>query len=68
MLSALREHETAWVNIDEPKIGGLHDTDYVTAPLADLRLHGRNTRSGSTRRTVTNDTTSNVPSDVFTKA
>jgi uncharacterized protein YecE (DUF72 family) len=42
VLSALREHETAWVNIDEPKIGGLHDTDYVTAPLAYLRLHGRN--------------------------
>lgn len=42
VLSALREHETAWVNIDEPKIGGLHSTDYVTAPLAYLRLHGRN--------------------------
>jgi uncharacterized protein YecE (DUF72 family) len=42
VLSALREHETAWVNIDEPKIGGLHDTNYVTAPLAYLRLHGRN--------------------------
>ena len=23
VLSALRQHETAWVNIDEPKIGGL---------------------------------------------
>lgn len=42
VLSVLRQHETAWVNIDEPKIGGLHNTDYVTAPLAYLRLHGRN--------------------------
>jgi len=43
VLSALREHETAWVNIDEPRLGAsLHDTDYVTAPLAYLRLHGRN--------------------------
>jgi uncharacterized protein YecE (DUF72 family) len=42
VLNALHEHETAWVNIDEPRIGGLHDTDYVTAPLAYLRLHGRN--------------------------
>jgi hypothetical protein len=30
-LSALREHETAQVNFDEPKIGGLRDTDYVSA-------------------------------------
>lgn len=43
LLSALREHETAWVNIDEPRLGAsLHGTDYVTAPLAYLRLHGRN--------------------------
>ena len=43
VLSALREHETAWVNIDEPRLGAsLHDTEYVTAPLAYLRLHGRN--------------------------
>jgi len=43
VLSALREHETAWVNIHEPRLGAsLHDTDYVTAPLAYLRLHGRN--------------------------
>lgn len=43
VLSALREHETAWVNIDEPRLGAsLHGTDYVTAPHAYLRLHGRN--------------------------
>jgi uncharacterized protein YecE (DUF72 family) len=43
VLSALREHETAWVNIDEPRLGAsLHGTEYVTAPLAYLRLHGRN--------------------------
>jgi uncharacterized protein YecE (DUF72 family) len=43
VLSALREHETAWVNIDEPRLGAsLHGTDHVTAPLAYLRLHGRN--------------------------
>jgi uncharacterized protein YecE (DUF72 family) len=43
ILSALREHETAWVNIDEPRLGAsLHGTDYVTAPIAYLRLHGRN--------------------------
>jgi uncharacterized protein YecE (DUF72 family) len=42
-LSAIRDHETAWVNIDEPRLGAsLHDTEYVTAPLAYLRLHGRN--------------------------
>jgi uncharacterized protein YecE (DUF72 family) len=41
ILSAI--HETAWVNIDEPRLGAsLHDTEYVTAPLAYLRLHGRN--------------------------
>ena len=43
VLSALREHETAWVNIDEPRLGTcLHGTNYVTAPIAYLRLHGRN--------------------------
>jgi uncharacterized protein YecE (DUF72 family) len=43
VLAALREHETAWVNIDEPRLGAsLHNTNYVTAPLAYLRLHGRN--------------------------
>jgi len=43
VLGALREHETAWVNIDEPRLGAsLHGTDYVTAPIAYLRLHGRN--------------------------
>ena len=43
VLSALREQETAWVNIDEPRLGAsLHGTEYVTAPLAYLRLHGRN--------------------------
>jgi uncharacterized protein YecE (DUF72 family) len=43
VLSGLRDHETAWVNIDEPRLGAsLHGTDYVTAPLAYLRLHGRN--------------------------
>ena len=43
VLNALREHETAWVNIDEPRLGAsLHNTEYVTAPLAYLRLHGRN--------------------------
>jgi uncharacterized protein YecE (DUF72 family) len=43
VLSALREHETAWVNIDEPRLGAsLHGTEYVTAPWAYLRLHGRN--------------------------
>jgi uncharacterized protein YecE (DUF72 family) len=42
-LGALREHGTAWVNIDEPRLGAsLHGTEYVTAPLAYLRLHGRN--------------------------
>lgn len=43
VLSALREHGTAWVNIDEPRLGAsLRGTEYVTAPLARLRLHGRN--------------------------
>jgi uncharacterized protein YecE (DUF72 family) len=43
VLRALREHETAWVNIDEPRLGAsLHGTQYVTAHLAYLRLHGRN--------------------------
>lgn len=43
VLIALREHETAWVNIDEPRLGAsLHGTDHVTAPIAYLRLHGRN--------------------------
>ena len=43
VLSALREHGTAWVNIDEPRLGSsLHGTEYVTAPIAYLRLHGRN--------------------------
>lgn len=43
VLDGLREHETAWVNIDEPRLGAsLHGTDYVTSPLAYLRLHGRN--------------------------
>jgi uncharacterized protein YecE (DUF72 family) len=43
ILSALREHETAWVNIDEPKLGAsLRRTEHVTAPLAYMRLHGRN--------------------------
>ena len=38
-----REHETAWVNIDEPRLGApLHGTEYVTGPVAYLRLHGRN--------------------------
>jgi uncharacterized protein YecE (DUF72 family) len=33
VLGALREYETAWVNIDEPRLGAsLHGTDYVTAP------------------------------------
>jgi uncharacterized protein YecE (DUF72 family) len=42
-LNALREHRTAWVNIDEPRLGAsLHGTEHVTAPLAYLRLHGRN--------------------------
>ena len=43
VLGALREHQTAWVNIDEPRLGAsLHGTDHVTAPIAYLRLHGRN--------------------------
>ena len=43
MLSGLREHETAWVNIDEPRLGAsLHGTDHVTAPIAYIRHHGRN--------------------------
>lgn len=43
VLAALREHATAWVNIDEPKLGAsLHGTQHVTAPIAYLRLHGRN--------------------------
>jgi uncharacterized protein YecE (DUF72 family) len=36
-------HATAWVNIDEPRLGASpHGTDYVTAPLSYLPLHGRN--------------------------
>ena len=43
VLSALREHGTAWVNIDEPRLGAsLHGTEHVTAPIAYIRLHGRN--------------------------
>ena len=43
VLGALREHQTAWVNIDEPRLGAsMQGTDYVTAPIAYLRLHGRN--------------------------
>lgn len=45
VLAALREHDSAWVNIDEPRLGAsLHNTDYVTASIAYLRLHGRNYR------------------------
>jgi uncharacterized protein YecE (DUF72 family) len=58
VLNALREHDTAWVNIDEPRLGAsLHGTDYVTAPIAYLRLHGRIIRSGSTRTIETSVTT-----------
>ncbi|HEY4048636.1 MAG TPA: hypothetical protein VGM27_17350 [Acidobacteriaceae bacterium] len=32
----------AWVNIDEGLGASLHGTEHVTAPLAYLRLHGRN--------------------------
>lgn len=43
VLGAPREHETAWVNIDEPRLGAsLHSSEHVTAPLAYVRLHGRN--------------------------
>lgn len=43
VLSALREHETAWANIDEPRLcASLRGTEYVTASIAYLRLHGRN--------------------------
>ncbi|HEY0563968.1 MAG TPA: DUF72 domain-containing protein [Terriglobales bacterium] len=43
VLDGLREAHTAWVNIDEPKLGdSLHGTTHVTAPLAYMRLHGRN--------------------------
>jgi uncharacterized protein YecE (DUF72 family) len=43
VLAALREYETAWVNIDEPHLGAsLHSTTHVTAPVPYLRLHGRN--------------------------
>jgi len=43
VLDALREHHTAWVNIDEPRLGSsLRGTEHVTSPIAYLRLHGRN--------------------------
>lgn len=43
VLDGLREQETAWVNIDEPRLGAsLPRTEHVTAPLAYMRLHGRN--------------------------
>lgn len=37
---------------DESRLGAsLHGTDYVTAPIAYLRLHGRNYKKWFTRRT-----------------
>jgi uncharacterized protein YecE (DUF72 family) len=58
VLSALREHETAWLNIDEPRLGAsLRSTEYVTAQLVYLRLHGRNYKKWFNSRTETNATT-----------
>ena len=43
VLEGLREADTAWVNIDEPKLGkSLTGTTYVTSSIAYMRLHGRN--------------------------
>jgi uncharacterized protein YecE (DUF72 family) len=39
----LAEHRASFVNIDQPVIGdSLQQTDYVTAPVSCVRLHGRN--------------------------
>jgi uncharacterized protein YecE (DUF72 family) len=42
-LSMLREHEVAFCNVDMPDLPGLLPrTAWVTAPIAYVRLHGRN--------------------------
>jgi len=42
VLKALREENVAFCNIDQTRLGEtLEGTEYVTAPLAYLRLHGR---------------------------
>lgn len=42
-LDALAERGAAFVNIDQPYLGGnLHATQHVTAPIAYYRFHGRN--------------------------
>jgi uncharacterized protein YecE (DUF72 family) len=42
VLKALQQESVAFCNIDQTRLGEtLEGTDYVTAPLAYLRLHGR---------------------------
>jgi len=42
-LKSFTQHNVAFCNIDQPLIGrSLEATEYVTAPLAYVRLHGRN--------------------------
>src|SRR5262249_15853429 len=43
VLKALQEENIAFCNIDQTRLGEtLEGTEYVTAPFAYLRLHGRN--------------------------
>jgi uncharacterized protein YecE (DUF72 family) len=43
VLAELKQRNIAFCNVDQPRIGNsLDGTEYVTAPIAYLRLHGRN--------------------------
>ncbi len=43
VLKELAERKVAFCNVDQPRLGNsLDGTEYVTAPFAYLRLHGRN--------------------------
>ncbi len=43
ILASFRRHNVAFCNIDQPLLGrSLEATEHVTAPLAYVRLHGRN--------------------------
>jgi uncharacterized protein YecE (DUF72 family) len=56
MLRALREHETAWVNIDEPRMGRRSTEPSTSRPLwLTSGCTAAITRSGSTRRTEMSD-------------
>ena len=43
VLGELRQRNIAFCNVDQPRLSNsLDGTEYVTAPFAYLRLHGRN--------------------------